>query len=200
MAAEKYIKLSGRSTFSVQEAYLGEDHLLVLDGVYQENAKRIDYADVEAILVCPTKSGSIVSLLAGLGGLLFTIVAMANVQNSSFIAWLIVAVVIWVIFGLGIYSRGSAIFGIQTAVQTVLVGGLGNRRKAYRAKRLLTERIEAVQGRLSAEALHEAQQAARSAAWEARGRPKPQAGSSGPPPIQRDGGVAVPKLPTGGEA
>lgn len=191
MARGPYQKLSGRSTFSVQKAYLGADHLLIVDGFFKESAKRIQYNDIEAILICPTKGGSVLSLLAGLGGLLFTGIALANWQTGSFVPWLIVAGVVWFLFGLGLYGKGSAVFGLQTAVQTVILSGLGTRRKSARARTQLSERIEAVQGRLSAEALRAAHDAQRTAAWAERGRSKPTAGATAhatpgsPPPIQK---------------
>ena len=135
MARGGYRKFSGRSAFSVQKAYLGEDHLLIVEGVYKESTKRIRYEDIEAILICPTKTGAVMSMLAGLGTVLFTVVALANLQNSSFVLWLIVAVVTGAIFGLGLYHRGSAVFGVQTAVQTVVLAGLGSRRKSLNGPR-----------------------------------------------------------------
>lgn len=190
MAEKPYKKFSGRSVFSVQQAYLGEDHLLVVDGTYQERAKRIDYADIEAILVCPTKAGSIWSLIAALGGLLFTIVSLANFGGVAFFIWLTIALVLWGIFGVGLYGRGSVVFGVQTAVQTVVLAGLSNQRKAERAKRLLTERIEAVQGPLEAEALRAARSLQLQAERHAGGRPLAAAGAqvrTGPPPIRGNG-------------
>jgi len=198
MARSRYQKFSGRSTFSVQQAYLGEDHLLVVDGVYKERAKRIRYEDIEAILICPTKAGAVVSMLAGLGTMLFTIVMLANLNNSSFVAWLIVALVTAAIFALGLYHRGSAVFGVQTAVQTVILSGLGSRRKSAKATTQLAQRIEAAQGRLTAEALLAAHEAQRSAAWAARGRAKPTTGAAVPPPIQ-PGRAAATNGPHGGQ-
>ena len=170
MARDGYKKLSGRSAFSVQQAYLGEEHLVVVDGVYQERVKRIRYADIEAILICPTRSGAVLSLLTGLGTLLLTIVALANLHNSSFMAWLIVAVISGMIFVWGMYQQGSAVFGVQTAVQTVILPGLGTKRKAAKALVQLTQRVEAVQGQLSAEALQAAHQIWRLADVAARER------------------------------
>lgn len=192
MTHRNYKKLSGRSTFSAQQAYLGPDHLLIVDGFFKESVKRIQYEAIEAILVCPTKTGSIFSLLAGLGGLLFTGITLASWQTSGFVPWLVVAAVVWLIFALGLYNKGSAVFGLQTAVQTIVLGGLGSRRKSTRAVAQLAERVEAVQGRLSVEALQAAHEAQRTAAWAARGRSKPVAGAFGPPPIQK-------KQPAGSE-
>ncbi len=198
MARDVYQKLSGRSAFSDQEAYFGKDHLLIVEGTYRERVKRIDYEAIEAILVCPTKMGAVVSLLAGLGGLFLTAATLANIGENGFLAWLIVTLVVWSIFGAGLYRKGSVVFGLQTAVQTVILGGVGSRRKADRVKARLAERVEAVQGRLSAGALQAAHQAQRSAAWEARGRPKPEAGRGAPPPIRGRQPVASPEEAGGG--
>lgn len=199
MARGGYKKISGRSTFSVQQAYLGEDHLLVVDGVYKEVSKRMRYEDIEAILICPTKSGAVLSMLTGLGTVLFTVVMLANLQNSSFVAWLIVAVVTGLIFGWGLYQRGSAVFGVQTAVQTVVLAGLGSRRKSARGLAQLAERVEAAQGRLSVEALQAAHQAQRSAAWADRGRAAPTAGAAGPPPLRPGQAAADTDASDGGQ-
>lgn len=185
--ATAYKKFSGRSALNVQQAYLGPDHLLVVDGVYQERVKRIDYTDIQAILICPTKGGSILSLIYGLGGLLTTGIALAEWQGGAFVFWLIPALVLWVLFGLGIYQRGSAVFGIQTAVQTVLLPGLSGRRKAERARQLLAERIVAAQGPLDEAALRTVR--ARRLTSERHAGPRSLAAASPrvasmPPPIQ----------------
>ncbi len=190
MAEKPYKKLSGRSVFSVQQAYLGKDHLLVADGTYQERVKRIGYADIEAILICPTKAGSIWSLIAALGGLLFTIISLANFGGVAFFIWLTIALVLWGIFGVGLYGRGSVVFGVQTAVQTVVLAGLSNQRKARWAKKMLAEHIEAVQGPLEVEVLRAARSLQLRTERHAGGRPLAAAGASvrtGPPTLGNRG-------------
>ena len=59
----KFTKFSGRSLFSVQKSYLMDDHLLVVDGHYKETYKRLYYKDIEAVLVCPTASGTVLACI-----------------------------------------------------------------------------------------------------------------------------------------
>lgn len=173
MADEQYEKLVGRSLFSVQTCYLGSDHLLVLDGRYRERAKRIRYEDIEAVLICPTKSGGIFSLISALVGFILLIVALSNAGSSALWVWMTLAVICWVVFGLGIYGKGSALMGIQTAVQTIQLEGVSNLRKAWKVGRRLNQRIRSVQGELTAEQIE---------AFKSQRRPKPTL-SATPPPL-----------------
>ena len=55
-----------------------------------------------------------------------------------------------------LYGKGSVVFGIKTAVQTVILHGVNTRRRSDRTQQTLAEKIEAVQGRLSIDELREA--------------------------------------------
>jgi len=174
VADGQYEKLVGRSLFSVQTCYLGQDHLLVLDGRYRERAKRIRYEDIEAVLICPTKSGGIFSLISTLAGFALLIVALSNAGSSALWVWMTLAVICWAVFGLGIYGKGSALMGIQTAVQTVQLEGVSSLRKAWKVERRLNERIRAVQGALTVEQIK---------AFKSQSKARPPLPSPAPPPL-----------------
>ncbi|CAA6676646.1 MULTISPECIES: hypothetical protein [unclassified Lentimonas] len=149
MAAKhiQYKKLSGRSLLSVQSAHLGDDHLLVVEGHYVETYKRLYYNDIEAILVCPTSSGKVMAIL-------LTILSVCMILPVLFGGWdflpLAVFGVIPAVFaGVLFYGRGSVLFGVKTAVQTVILDGVKSRRKANRVEAQLSAEIERVQGSLS---------------------------------------------------
>jgi len=189
MARNGYRKLSGRTAVSLQQAYLGEDHLLVVEGAYRERVKRIDYEDIEAILICHTKSGGILSLFAGIGGLVLTLVTLSHWQEPTFPIWLGVTLITWLAFGVGVYGKGSALLGVQTAVQTVILAGANTRRKSAKAMTRLAERVMAVQGPVSPDDLESAHAKGRAAIWAARKpsrhRFQGKRKKKGPPPIQR---------------
>ena len=149
MGQVKYKKLVGRSLLSTQSCYLGEDHLLVLDGRFREQAKRIRYRDVEAVLICPTKAGSVWALLSALAALFFGVVAGANAGTEAMWVAIVLAALCAVVFVRGVYVKGSALLGFQTGVQTVRIEGAGSLRKARRLAGQLIERVERAQGALS---------------------------------------------------
>lgn len=179
MADGRYKKLVGRSLFSVQSCYLADDHLLILEGRYRERAKRIRYQDIEAVLICPTKSGAVLSLISALVGFILLIVALANAGSSALWVWLLLAVLCWIFFAGGIYGKGSALMGIQTAVQTVQLEGVSSMRKARKVAHRLNQRIRSVQGELGADDIRK---------FKSRRKPGPVPSTATPPPL------ASPKL------
>lgn len=144
---KQYTKLSGRSILSLQKSYLADDHLLIVDGHYKETYKRLYYDDIEAILVCPTSTGTIFAVLLILLG--FLIALPIGFGNSDYLPLALIAVLPALIAGYILYGGGSALFGVQTAVQTVLINGVNNRRKARKAHTRLAAEIERVQGVLT---------------------------------------------------
>ena len=144
---KQYTKLSGRSTLSLQKSYLADDHLLIVDGHYKETYKRLYYDDIEAILICPTSTGTIFAVLLILLGFLMAL--PIGFGNSDYLPLALVAVLPALIAGYILYGGGSTLFGVQTAVQTVLINGVNNRRKARKARTRLAAEIERVQGVLT---------------------------------------------------
>lgn len=151
---QSYKKLSGRSSMSVQQAYLGDDHLLIVDGQFKEQYKRLAYGDIEAILVCPTKTGGVFALILLLCGI--PMLLSWPIGGSDYVPLFIFGV-IFSLFGAALlYGKGSVIFGVKTAVQTVVLSGINTRRKAAKAEVTLVAKIEHVQGALSDEQLQQA--------------------------------------------
>ena len=150
----EYRKLSGRSTLSVQKSYLAEDHLLVVDGHYKETYKRLYFEDIEAIIVCPTASGKVIAVI-------MTILSVCMILSLVFngLDYLLLAIlgIIPAIFAVALfYGGGSVLFGVQTAVQLVVLDGVNSQRKAKKAKRTLIAEVERVQGELSVSMLQAA--------------------------------------------
>lgn len=156
MAANQiqYKKLSGRSTLSVQTAHLADDHLLIVHGRYVETYKRLYYNDIEAILICPTKTSQVMAILLTIVSVCFILpVAFGGLDYWPF---LIFSVLFGVFAGVLFYGRGSVLFGVKTAVQTVILDGVSSRRRADKAEALLGAEIERVQGVLTESALQSA--------------------------------------------
>ncbi|MGJ8639111.1 MAG: hypothetical protein ACSHYA_06920 [Opitutaceae bacterium] len=149
-----YRKLSGRSSMSVQKVYLGDDHVLVVDGQYKETYKRLAYSDIEAILVCPTKSASVIALILLLMGI--PMMLSLPISGVDLVPMFIFGLIFSLIGGALLYGKGSVVFGIKTSVQTVVINGVNSRRKAAKAEAKLVTEIERVQGILTDEALQQA--------------------------------------------
>lgn len=187
-------KLFGRGALTLQSGYLTEEHLLIVDGRFQERYKRLKYSDIQALLIRQTGAGKVAGLFGGLGGFLFVIVALTHLDSRAWIVWAVIALISWSIFGLTLYGRGSVQMGVQTAVQTVYLDGVKSLRRAEKVADTLSVRIESAQGRLEPEALRaalEAQRAGRKAS-DARGEqnrpqmPPPVKEELKPPPLQPD--------------
>lgn len=154
--AKQYTKLSGRSVTSVQTCYLGEDHLLVLDGYYTETQRKLYYKDIEAILITKTNTGKVCGVIAILFLLLFLIIALSNLENGGWIGAVIFMIFPALFIAYIGYQNGTAAIGVQTSVQTATLDGVRTYRKARKVEAKLAKRIEAVQGRLTQEELEAA--------------------------------------------
>ena len=145
----KFTKFSGRSLFSVQKSYLMEDHLLVVDGYYTESYKRLYYKDIEAVLVCPTASGMVFACIWAFISVCMFLPLLRNGFSVGYLTLAFFGMFPAIFAGVLFYGGGSARFGIQTAVQTVLLDGIRSRRKARKVKQRLVEKVESVQGVLT---------------------------------------------------
>jgi|GEM_PF-2145378 len=143
----QYKKLSRRSLMSVQTAHLGEDHVLVVDGYYVETYKRLYYNDIEAILVCPTSTGKVMAILLTI--LSVCMITPVLLGGRGFLPLAVFGVIAAVYAGYLFYGQGSVLFGVKTAVQTVVLDGVKSRRKANKVEALLSAQIERVQGVLT---------------------------------------------------
>lgn len=170
---------------SVQRCYLAKDHLLIVDGAYRETIKRIRFQDIEAVLICPTKSGNVVALLCALAGFVFLILALAYTSSWALWLWLSFAAIAWAIFGFGIYGKGSALLGVQTAVQTVRLEGASTLRKARKVAHRLNQEIVSLQGQLSAEEI---------AQFKSQNKPRQSLPVTAPPPLANQAPSTPPDL------
>ena len=151
-----YKKLSGNTLLSVQSSYLGEDHLLIVTGRYTESYRRLYYNDIQAILVSYSQVGIVIGILFFMFSLLFGGLALADTRGDWFWPFLVLAGICAVGLIFNVYQRGSAVFCVKTAVQTVLIHGLNTKRRVEKAEDIMAEKIEAVQGRLSIDELRTA--------------------------------------------
>ena len=76
--------------------------------------------------------------------------------NFDYLPLALLAILPAFVAGAIFYGGGSVLFGVQTAVQSVRIDGLNSRRKAKKARKLLTAEIERVQGVLTEPALQAA--------------------------------------------
>ncbi|TVR49483.1 MAG: hypothetical protein EA425_12105 [Puniceicoccaceae bacterium] len=154
-APPAYTRLARRSLLGQQELYLGDDHLLIAEGAYVESYRKIRYKDIEAILICPTSTGTILSILSGLGALVLLPLTVIQLGQNPFGAAFFGAstLALAAVAARFLLGRGSAEAGIQTAVQTVRLSGISTLRKALQVEQQLAARIEQAQSTLTAEEL-----------------------------------------------
>jgi hypothetical protein len=186
-----YRKLCGRSTMSVQSAHLSDDHLLVVDGQYSEVCKRLYYKDIEAILICPTKSGGVMALLLLLAGI--PMMLSFPLGGADYVPLFVFGAIFSIIGTFVLFGKGSVLFGVKTAVQTVVLTGINTRRKAAKAEAKLVVEIEKAQGALSIEDLHRVlyKDAGSYGSLVGGGAKKAEA-PAGPPPIAKTQGGGPP--------
>ncbi|WP_309398398.1 hypothetical protein [Cerasicoccus maritimus] len=161
--ADQYkLAARGGGSFERQKLYFGDDHLLVIDGSTTERYRRLYYKDIQGLLWHPTAMSVIVQLLLVLI-MLFSVMGIASGRDAPNWGGLFVFVPCAVIFAIMLYLGRSCAVGVKTRVQLVRLPAIGNIRKARKFERQLTERVEAVQGTLTSEALQAAQNATQSA-------------------------------------
>lgn len=155
----RYEKLTNGGLLIAQEVYVSEEHLLVIEGLFNERYRRIHYKDIQALLSTRSPVGLVLGIIFGLLGILFLsfTIGLNTAPEKIIFAILTLLCVFGVI--VQIHGRGSAAFGIQTAVQTVRLYSVNNVRKVERAENILIDKIETVQGQLTREALQAALQA-----------------------------------------
>lgn len=135
------------------EAWLGPDHLLLVEGVYTERYRRVDLADIQAISYATTPGAlrGTLALLTGAalmfgGGLL----PIAYGATPGEVLWLQAFTLLLVIAAGVNAARGpSCRFLLKTGVQTIEVPSLRRVWKADKVYEILSNRVEAVQGAVS---------------------------------------------------
>jgi len=150
-------KLSGSAPLSVQQCFLGEEYLLIVDGRFRERVKKIPLPDIEATILCPTHTGAIVASLVGLLGLFFLGVGALNFDELGLPVLMVILAAICFVIPIYLFTQGgSALLGVQTAVQTVIIEGAWTLRAAKRIEEKLRRKVESIQGELTEEALEKA--------------------------------------------
>lgn len=196
MAANAYEKLTGRSLASQQICYLGEESLVIVSGRFVETVIHLRYDDIQATLICPTRLGGVCGLLGALGGIAFLVLGLFQAGSGWMWFWLTLTAMLWCVAGYYMQQLGSARMGVQTAVQLVVLEGVTTLRKARRAEARLARRVEAAQGKLSAEALKAAHQRQREARIAARAEARRHGTLAVSPPGSAQRGVQPPPVPS----
>lgn len=159
MAREKeYAKLAGPGLMAYQRLYEGKDHFLVIDGIYSETYRRLFYKDVEALIYCPTKAGTITIWISGLALLVSLLGFAATMSSGSAIVgmWIFFCIISAPVFILSAIAGGTCSFAIKTSAQIIQLRNVSGRRRARKLMRKVTEIVEGVQGQLTQETLDDA--------------------------------------------
>lgn len=152
MAERLYRRLPGRGSGLLTTATLWEadDHLLLVESTrINETYKRFFYRDIQAIVICRTKTGLVTSSIAALVTLIFGAftagTSVMELQINMGILTGLSALVALVSFVKGSTCRCI----LRTAVQTQTLRSLGRLRKARKVCRRLQPKIEAAQAQPS---------------------------------------------------
>ncbi len=151
-APKEYRKLSGPSSFSTQRLYAGSDHILAVDGQYEEHYKRFFYKDIQALCISRTKLGAIFT------GVLFCFLATATLMvvtgdESWKIGGYILGTPVVILLIIHLLRGPTCDCRVKTAVQFERLRTLNRLRKARRVVEKLTETIHEAQGEISREEL-----------------------------------------------
>ncbi|MGB0370856.1 MAG: hypothetical protein ACPGN3_05845 [Opitutales bacterium] len=202
---QNYERLTTDSIFQMQSSYLGKDHLLVVEGSLRERYRKVYYKDIEAVLYQPNANSKLLAAFCGVLALILLIIAVSStveygLSGGRYFLWGVLILCVS-IFGWCLKGGGSVSFGVQSAVQTVRLSGIGNKKKAERAVKLLSARIVAAQGSLDPDTLENAGSARGETATRPLNKPvavPPSLTPTGAPPPLNSETVPTPE-PTGDE-
>jgi len=141
----KYKRLMGRSGLSRQRVYLGDDHVLVVDGFLTETYRRFYFRDIEAIMLRKTASGLIVFII--LAVLLFPFVFM--MFSPGIIArrfGIVFAATLFILLAANTLEGPTCSCRFITAVQSERLTSIVRLRKAHKILQQVLPRIQAAQG------------------------------------------------------
>ncbi|WP_269540261.1 hypothetical protein [Cerasicoccus fimbriatus] len=145
----------GASLVEHQRVYFGDDHLLIVDGKFTEVYRRLYYKDIQALQRHNTSTSIWVQMFF-LVVIILSLIGLGSGMNAPNWGAMYLLVPSSVFLAYSIYCGRSCALGIKTQVQQVRLVGVGAMRKAVKFEKQLTERITAVQGTLTAEALQAA--------------------------------------------
>jgi len=147
MAARPYKRLPGRGSGALNLATLweGDDHLLLVESHrVSESYKRFFYRDIQAIIVCQTKTGHIIMIVLAVLTLLFAIPAFFVAPEGA-IALGIAAGFFLLLTAISFFAGPTCRCTLRTAVQTQPLTSLGRIRNARKALARIQTQIAAVQ-------------------------------------------------------
>jgi len=138
------------------QLWLGDDHLLVVDwDGYREYYKRINYRDIQSVVIHRTAEGKIVNALLGGIVLMFVAFGLAIGETTGTIVLLSIAAFFGVILLINFLAGPTCRTQLRTAVQTEELHSLTRLRTAHKVMDRLRPRITATQGELASEEISE---------------------------------------------
>lgn len=164
---KEYQKLPGQGTRSLalvvserSRLWLATDHILyVVNQAYSERYRRFYFRDIQAIVVCKTRTGLITNIvllaLIGLFALAATgfLVSKSNDLEPIGGVFLFLGFILLVALGVNLMRGPTCVCKLQTAVQTEELPSLGRLWTARKVLRILKPKIEEAQGVLAPEEL-----------------------------------------------
>lgn len=134
--------------------WMGRDHLLLVEHRgYYESYKRFYFTDIQAIIIRPTSSAKVLTLMFSVIALLFFLWGLDIAGFGGRLAlWIIAG--FFALLGLVNFARGpSCVTSLQTAVQTEQLPSWGRMRAARKGMEQLRPRLREAQGSTPAEEL-----------------------------------------------
>lgn len=133
------------------QLWRGEDHLLVVDwDGYREYYKRINYRDVQSVVICRTAEGWIASVLLGALTVVFAVLGIAVGDGVGMTILLVLAGLFALFLAVNLLQGATCTCQLRTAVQTEQLRSLTRVPTALKALAQLRPLIIAAQGELPA--------------------------------------------------
>jgi hypothetical protein len=134
------------------QLWRGEDHLLIVDwDGYREYYKRINYRDIQSVVVHRTADAFVANLVLGAVMLVFVGLGLVVDDNVGMIILLVIAGVFGLILLANLLQGPTCKCQLRTAVQAEELHSLGRLPNARKALDVLRPLITAAQGTLTAE-------------------------------------------------
>ena len=147
------------------QLWRGEDHLLIVDwDGYREYYKRINYRDIQSVVVHRTPDALVANLILGAAVLLFVGMGLVVDDNVGMIVLFVIAGVFGLILLVNFLQGPTCKCRLRTAVQAEDLHSLSRLPNARKALDVLRPLISTAQGTLTAEEIPQRLQEAASAA------------------------------------
>ncbi len=147
-------KLFGRSTFSYQQIYLDQHELLIIDGTYTEELRRLPYRDMTAVIWTGSSAYAIVNAVTGLlvliAGTAFLSGASTRFAHESLsggeIFGMLIGLPSLVVLIANLAKGPTCYCAIRTRVQQVKLNNVNRIRGVKKLLKELEPMIEQAQG------------------------------------------------------